>query len=164
MTISLVLTSCFQNKIETYGKYCVFRKIDDSLTSILTIEGDNRLYTFESKLEIDIESLEDYGEFLKDKNKVYRKYDISDRSLILELNDVDKESFQTIGISIYARDNYHVFDSRNGLIDSADVNSFEIVEINNSFFGKDRYNYFFWNRIIKDTIGFEKLIKSKNNR
>lgn len=112
---------------------------------------------------IDTNTLIDYGQFLTDKNKVYYKYDSSDGLRIIELQDVDRESFETYGYSIYARDKNHIFDSRHGIIVEADIESFYTVAIEMEdgrvAHGKDKNNYYFWNKIVTDTIGFGQKIK-----
>ncbi len=107
---------------------------------------------------IDNNTLVDYGQFLTDKERVYYKYDFSDGLMIIELQDVDRESFVTFGNSIYARDKNHIFDSRNGIIEQADLESFQTVNIEREdgsvvAYGKDKNNYYFWNEIMTDTIG-----------
>jgi len=117
---------------------------------------------YKSSQGIDHETLVDYGEFLTDKNKVYRRYDTSDEVLILELQNVDLETFKPFGNSIYARDKCNIFSSRNGIIEEADVESFEAIniEVNGRLaYGKDKDNYFFWDQIVTDTIGFSEELK-----
>ena len=114
---------------------------------------------------IDIETLIDHGEFLTDKNRVYRKYDTSDGTIILELEKVDRNSFRTIGSSIYAKDINYVFDSRHGIIEMADPRTFDTIRFVTDdgaiIYGKDKFNYYFWNEIIKlDTI--DNKIRSLN--
>lgn len=107
---------------------------------------------------IDRETLVDYGQFLTDKNRAYYKFDFSDGLMILELGEADRESFRTFGNSIYARDNNHIFDCRHGIIEQADLETFRVahVEMEDGImkFGKDKFNYYFWDEIITDTIGF----------
>jgi len=153
----IVLIAC--NKIDSTEKYTIYSKVDDSSTYILIIKGDSRTYSYKSDLKIDIKTLKDYGEFLTDNNKVYRKYDISDETIILELEDVDRKTFSTFGTTIYAHDKYNIFDSRDGKIVTADVESFRPVKtrLNNQIVtGKDKNNYYFWDEILSDTSGLKK--------
>ncbi|HET7732450.1 MAG TPA: DKNYY domain-containing protein [Paludibacter sp.] len=154
----ITLTSC--EKVEKFGNFTTYKKLDDKTTYILEIKGDSRNYSYQSDLNLDIKTLKDLGEFLTDTNKVYRKYDISDGTLILELENVDKRTFSTFGKSIYARDNKHIFDSRNCEITKADLESFRPVELKingHEVTGRDKTNYYFWNEIVSDTTKHEKL-------
>lgn len=107
---------------------------------------------------IDRETLVDHGQFLTDKNRVYRKFDFSDGLMILELEDADRKTFRAYGNSIYARDNKHIFDSRHGIIEQADLKTFQVVHVEMEDrimkFGKDKFNYYFWDEIVTDTVGF----------
>jgi hypothetical protein len=110
----------------------------------------------------DRKTLKDFGEYLTDTNKVYHRYETDDEVLILELEGADRPTFQTFGSSIYAKDKHHVYDSRHGVIEKADVNTFQVVNIESNgrvAYGKDKDNYFFWNGVVTDTIGFGDLLK-----
>ena len=122
---------------------------DNEKTYILKIKGEKRRYSVSKELNIDILSLEDFSEFMSDKNKVYRKYDIDNETILLELNDVDIISFEVYPNSVYSHDSKHVFDSRNGLIAAADVSTFKPLKKNDhGVTAKDKYNYYFWNKIV----------------
>jgi len=121
-------------------------------------------FTDTIKEDIDHESLVDYGEFLMDKNKVYRRYNTSDETLILELENVDRNSFMPLGNSIYGKDKQHVFSSRNGIIEGADVGTFEAIHVETNdgvAYGKDKNNYYFWNQVVSDTVGFAEILRQK---
>lgn len=153
------LISC-QNEIARTEKYILYKKIDDEKTHILKIKGDNRRYSLSKELNIDISTLEDFSEFMSDKNKVYRKYHIDNEVLLLELDHVDVMSFKVYPNSVYCRDSEHVFESRNGMIATADVSTFEPLKSNNKgVTAKDKNNYYFWNQIVKDTTGFSILFR-----
>ena len=85
--------------------------------------------------------------------------------MILELKEADRETFSVFANSIYARDKKHIFDSRHGIVEQADLESFHVVhvELENEImkFGKDKDNYFFWNTIITDTVGFGVNIRER---
>lgn len=150
----ITLISC-QNEIARTEKYILYKKLDDEKTNILKIKGDKRRYSLSKDLNIDILTLEDFSEFLSDKNKVYRKYDIDNETILFELKDVDKLSFEVYPNSVYCRDSKHVFDSRNGIIENADVSSFEPLKNNDKgVTARDNINYYFYNQIVKDTTGF----------
>jgi len=128
----------------------------------------------ESKLEwrvdedsIDAKTLVDHGEFLTDKKRVYYKYMTSDCVLIYELDSVDRKSFVTFENSIYAKDKNHVFDSRNGILRNADLETFQTILIETKdgriSYAKDKNNYYFRDKIITDTIGFSKFLRNKTN-
>lgn len=153
------LISC-QNEIARTEKYVLYKKIDNKKTHILKIIGDKRRYAVSKELNIDIFTLEDFSEFMSDKNKVYRKYDIDNETVLLELNDVDVLSFEVYPSSVYCRDSKHVFDSRNGMITTADVSTFEPLKSNDKgVTAKDKKNYYFWNQIVKDATGFAILFR-----
>lgn len=153
------LISC-QNEIAKTEKYVLYKKIDNEKTHILKIKGDKRRYSVSKELNIDILTLEDFSEFMSDKNKVYRKYDIDNETVLLELEDVDVLSFEVYPNSVYCRDSKHVFDSRNGMIATADVSTFEPLKKNDKgVTAKDKSNYYFWNQIVKDTTGFAILFR-----
>ena len=143
---------------KTSSEFSLKKRLFDS-ADILTHKSSGKTYTCRSNNPIDIKTLKDLGEFLIDKNRVYSFYDISDGILILELDDADRTSFRTYGTSIYGRDKNYVYSSRNGRMESADVKSFEVVNINGIEYGKDKNNYFFWDKIVLDTTGFSELIK-----
>lgn len=153
------MISC-QNEIAKTEKYLLYNKIDDENTQMLKIKGDNRKYLVNKELMIDIFSLKDFPEFMSDKNKVYRKYDIDIETILLELNDVDIISFEVYPNAVYSHDSKHVFDSRNGLIAAADVSTFKPLKKNDhGVTAKDKNNYYFWNQIVKDTTGFANLFR-----
>ena len=116
---------------------------------------------------INRETLVDHGEFLTDKNRVFYKYDFSDGLMILELGEADRETFRTFGNSIYARDNTHIFDSRHGIIEQADLETFHVahIEMEDKImkFGKDKFNYYFWDEIVADTVGFSEMTRKITN-
>ena len=148
--------------IDTYEEFSVYRKIDDNTINILINKIDHKSYSFNSNLKIDIKTLEDHGDFFTDKDRVYYKYDLSDATLIMELEEVDRKSFQTFGNSIYAKDKYHVFDSRHGIVKDADVGTFRAIKIEfdgRIAYGKDKGNYFVWEKIVTDTVGFGKALE-----
>jgi hypothetical protein len=153
------LISC-QNEIARTEKYVLYKKIDNEKTYILKIKGDKRRYSVSKELNIDIFTLADFSEFMSDKNKVYRKYDIENETVLLELEEVDVLSFEVYPNSVYCRDSKHVFDSRNGMIANADVSTFEPLKSNDKgVTAKDKNNYYFWNQIVKDTSGFAILFR-----
>jgi len=102
---------------------------------------------------------------LTDKKRVYYKYMTSDCALVYELDSVDRKSFVTFGNSNYAKDKNHVFDSRNGILRNVDLETFQTILIETEdgriAYAKDKNNYYFWNKIITDTVGFSKLLRNK---
>jgi hypothetical protein len=114
LIISVTAFSC--NKIVSYGKFTVYQKLDDNTTYILIIDGDPTRYSYKAKLNIDITTLKDLGGFLVDKNHVYSKYEISDVTLILPVEDADRATFRILENPSYAKDKNHVFHFRNGVI------------------------------------------------
>jgi hypothetical protein len=101
---------------------------------------------------VDYESLIDHGEYLTDNDKVYRKYVTSDETLILEIESVDRNSFVSIDNSIYGKDKFHVFVSRSGILEQADVKSFQIVKSSDGkLYGKEKNSYYFWDQIVLDS-------------
>lgn len=144
-------------------KLTFYMRTSDSTYFHLTC-FDGTAYLKKMNVPIDIQSIEDLGEFLVDKNNVYRYYDTSDGRLIFELEEADRNSFKTFGNSIYAKDKYHVFDSRHGIIEMADVETFKAIRIESNgrrAYGMDKNNYYFWNQIVTDTVGFGAILKKK---
>lgn len=152
-------------KVDSYGKYAVYKVMDDSTKYVLTIDGDDNGYTFDANYKFDLPTLVNYDEFLVDKHRAYRKYFISDDCVIIEM-DVDLASFRVLGNSIYAKDKNHVYDCRHGRISTADVKSFVDVpsEISSHITGRDKNHYYFWDEIIRDTAGFGELFKKRVRR
>ena len=107
---------------------------------------------------IDKESLIDFGEFLTDKRKVYYKFKTSCGIIIIELKEADRNTFETFGTSIYSKDKNYIFDSRHGILKQADRETFQAINIKTDdgriAYGKDKNNYYFWDEIVIDTVGF----------
>jgi hypothetical protein len=117
---SIIIVAIFScNKVASYGKYNVYRKLDDPSTYILVVDGDPDRYSYKAKLNIDIKTLEDLGEFLVDKNHVYTKYETDGVTLILALEEADRATFRVMPDSQYAKDKSHVFHYRNGITHSS---------------------------------------------
>jgi len=161
---------CFDN-LEEYKpsndyefiKSEIFKKKSNSTYHLLTCRYDGLPYLHQLDETIDIESLEDYGEFLADRNYVYFKYLISDGFRIFRLDTADRPTFRSFGKTIYARDKNHIYDSRHGIIENADLESFRPIavdrETGGSSYGRDKDNYFFWDEIVEDTIELKKYLK-----
>ena len=152
------------NKEFELVKLNIYRNLIDSTFHYSTCDYDGTVYLRQLDNSIDIDSVEDLGEYWVDKNNVYSKYSTSDGIQFFKLKKVNRESFKTFGKTIYAKDKVHVFDSRHGIIEGADLETFKAISINKetgmSVYGKDRYNYFFWDEIVedKDTIMFKKSL------
>lgn len=163
LLVGVAMWYYYQN-LETYGHYSLFPKLDNDAIFILTDEATGKAYTYKTDRKPDLHTLKIYGEYLTDKNGVYRTYDIDGETLVFDLA-ADLQTFQTFGNSMYAKDKYHVYDSRNGILEEADVNTFEAVymELNGKVAdGKDKNKYYLWSEIVTDTTGFGEIIKHKN--
>jgi hypothetical protein len=151
-------------KVDSYGKYAVYKAMDDSTKYVLTIDGDDNGYTFDANYKFDLQTLVNYNEFLVDKNGAYRKYFIDGGCHIIDMEYVDLASFRVLGNSIYAKDKNHVYDCRHGRISTADVKSFVDVLVQTSTYqvtGRDKNHYYFWDEIIRDTAGFAEQFKKQ---
>ncbi len=73
--ITVFLFSCNFHKIDEYGKFSIYRKLDDSLTNILVISNDKTSYAYNKELSIDLKTLKKYNNFLTDSNKAYHLYE-----------------------------------------------------------------------------------------
>lgn len=150
-------------KVESYGKYAVYKVMDDSTKYVLTIDGDDNGYTFDTTYKFDLQTLVNYNEFLIDKNGAYSKYFIDGGCHIIDMENVDLATFRVLGNSIYAKDKNHVYDCRHGRISTADVKSFVDVpsEISSHITGRDKNHYYFWDEIIRDTAGSAEQFKKR---
>ena len=151
----LILQAC--SGLE-HVKYNFYKKKKSNILVYETYpdEGKKEVYR-ESPSNLDIESAVEYGEYLVDKDNVFVWYGTSDGDILIELENVDRETFEVLGNSIYSKDKNHVYDTRHGVIEKADVHTFEVInfEVNGPpVYGKDKDNYFFWDEIITDTTGF----------
>jgi DKNYY family len=140
--ITLCTISC-GNKIDTHGVYSIYTKIDAPSVYVLTIEGENEGCSYSSNISLDLKTLINYSAFLVDKNGAYVKYEIDGGCIIIPIEDVHLPTFQVIDDSMYAKDKNHVYFSRNGIIDNADANSFEVINGQ----GKDKNNFYYWGEI-----------------
>ena len=140
--VVLCTISC-GHKVDTYGVYSIYTKIDDPSLYTLTIEGDNERYSYRSDISLDLKTLINYSAFLVDKNGAYGKYEMDGGCRIIPIEEADIPTFQVIDNSMYARDRNHVYFSRNGIVDNADPNSFEVINGR----GKDKSNFYYWGEI-----------------
>ena len=161
---------CFDNFSEyqpakgfEFVKLNIYKKKSDSTFHFLTCRYDGLAYLNQLNETIDIESLKDYGGFWTDDNYVYYEYPMSDGIQFYRLAPADRATFKSFGKTIYAKDKNHIYDSRHGIIKEADLESFKPIAINKetgiSVYGKDKSNYFFWNKIVQDTIDLKKHLK-----
>lgn len=146
-----------------YLKFNIYKKKSDSTFFYLTCRYDGFAYLYQFDESVDIESFEDYGEFCTDKNYVYYWYLISDGVRLHRLDTADRPTFKSFGKTIYAKDKNHIYSSIHGIIELADLESFQPISINKKFgnipFAKDKNNYFLWNEIVEDTVELKKYIK-----
>jgi len=163
---------CFANLKEykptngfEHTKLNIYRKKSDSSYYFLTCRYDGVAYLNKLSETVDIESLEDKGQFWIDKNHVYYEYLMSDGIILKLLNSADRKTFKIFGKTNYAKDKNHIFSSRHGIIKNADLETFQPISINKktgrSSYAKDKNNYFFWNEIVTDTIELKKFLKLK---
>lgn len=161
-----------KNRIENYSL------IDDSLENIkfnfYRNKTTNEVYYLSCTVDhlvsyqtidfnIDFESLHEVGEFIKDDNHVFSFYDTSDGIQIYILDQAHAKSFTGFKYSIYGKDNNHIFDLRHGIIEEADVKSFEVIIKDSansiSAIGKDINQYYYWDEIITDKSEIDELLK-----
>ncbi|MBK9793753.1 MAG: DKNYY domain-containing protein [Sphingobacteriales bacterium] len=159
--LALCVVSC-NNKIESYGPYSIFKKIDDSLTFILTVDNEDESYSYHSNIKLDLKTLVNYHQFFVDKSEAYRKYEMDGDCKIIPIKEADLPTFHVLDNSIYAKDKNHVYDCRNGIITKADVSSFEAINIEGKYSfvtGKDKHHFYFWDKFVTDTTGISRYLK-----
>ncbi|WP_196890180.1 DKNYY domain-containing protein [Aureivirga sp. CE67] len=143
-------------------KFNIYRDLTDSTLVYETFTEDIGKVYHPLPEKLDIETVQNYDEWLIDDNFIFAWYNTSDGRLLIELEIADRESFKVLNNSIYAKDKNHVFDTRHGIVEKADLESFEGVNIEvegRIAYGKDKNNYFFWETITTDTLGFGKAYK-----
>lgn len=146
------LASC-HSKVDSYGVYSVYKKLDDTSINILVVDTQENGYSYRSNINIDLPSLSNYSQFMVDKNKAYGKYEMDGDCKLIPIAEVDIETFQVLNNSIYAKDKNHVYECRNGIIEKADVNSFVV---DNNGVGRDKDNEYFWDKVVRDTTIIER--------
>lgn len=163
-----VLKDCLEN-LEDYkpsgnfirGRLNIYINTKDATQHFLTCDEGGKPYLRLIEGKLDIESLVDHGEFWTDKFKVYYEYSTSDGVNIYELKNVDRSSFTALGNSIYGKDKNHVFDSRHGIVEEADLDSFKPIFKDSlkssTSYAKDKNNYFFWDEVITDSIALKDI-------
>lgn len=134
--------------VDSYGVYSVYQKLDDTSINILVVDTEENGYSYHSNINLDLQSLSNYSQFMVDKNRAYGKYETDGECKLIPIPEVDIETFQVLNNSIYAKDKNHVYDCRNGIIENADVNSF-VVDYNGV--GSDKDNEYFWDKPVRDT-------------
>jgi len=153
LLLALCVISC-NNKIDSYGPYSIYKKIDDSLTFILTVDNEDESYSYPSNIQLDLRTLVNYHQFFVDKNGAYSKYEMDGDCKIIPIKEADLPTFHVLANSIYAKDKNYVYDCRNGIIAKADVNSFEAINMEGKYSfvtGKDKNHYYFWDKFVTDT-------------
>ena len=151
-------------------KLNIYRNTTDSTLVYETFVDDvGKVYRIVPN-NLNVETAIDFGEWLIDESTVFAWYNTSDGRLLNELEIADRATFTVLDSSIYAKDKNHVYDTRHGIIEKADLETFEAVKIEvdgRVAYGKDKDNYFFWDEIVTDTLGFAEAYrkwKIKNER
>jgi hypothetical protein len=80
-----------------FVKTHIYIKKSDSTHYFLTCRYDGLAYLNQLANTVDIESLEDHGEFWTDKNYVYYEYLISDGVQFHRLDSADRGTFKSFG-------------------------------------------------------------------
>jgi hypothetical protein len=158
---ALFFIAC-NNRVDTYGSYSIYKKIDDSSTFILTIDNENESYTYQSNIKLDLRTLVNYHQFFVDKNGAYSKYEMDGDCTISPIKEADLPTFHVLDNSIYAKDKNYVYDCRNGIIGQADVNSFEAIDMEGKYSfvtGKDKDHYYFWDKLVTDATEISRYLK-----
>lgn len=109
---------------------------------------------------IDFNSIFISGGFILDKDSVYYFYDTSSGTFVNKLVDADRESFHVMKGGYYAVDKNNVFRARGEVVENADINSFEPIELNNDStccLGRDKNNVYLFGEVITDFSDIEGL-------
>ena len=153
-----------ENKFKTSNGIIFKNKINGS-TYILTCDNDGHMYLRSLNVELDYETINQQGEFWKDKNSVYGNYTTSDGDMLYQIKNADVHSFESFDNSIYGKDKNFVFTSRHGKMENVDINTFIPIYSNNkriASYGKDKNNYFFLDDRIEDTTAINSILKNQN--
>jgi len=100
--------------------------------------------------------------FYKDKNHVYRHYDMSDGGQLI-IEDANSRSFNLLG-GCYAKDNTSIYGQRHGKLDRVDYKTFKFSD-KFGCYAKDKNGYYFWGEKIDTTNAdddLKKIIKELN--
>ncbi|NME67995.1 DKNYY domain-containing protein [Flammeovirga aprica] len=159
-----LLNNC-RTPIKETESFEFYLQLDDATTLIVHDKFLDEYYSYHNFQEnpIDIYSLKNESSFMLDKNMVFSKYEISDCCLIIPAKEIDRSSFIAFENSIYGKDKGFVYDCRHGKIDEADVETFEplIIETEKAIaYGKDKNNYFFWDKVVADIARFSELYRA----
>lgn len=159
----LLITCAISCTKYEHVKLNIYRSSSDGSLVYETLAEDVGKVYRPVPIKLNLETAVDYGEWLVDDSTVFAWYETSDGRLLVELESADRASFVVLDSSIYAKDKYHVYDTRNGIIENADLETFEAIKIEvdgRVAYGKDQDNYFFWNEILSDTSGFSHAYKN----
>jgi hypothetical protein len=127
-------------------------------TLYMTCETERGVVFHQLPYDIHFESFESLGEYAVDKDAVYHYYMTSSGNKILLLEGADRASFQVFEGTIYAKDNRYVYDSRHGIIEEADLETFEpLLDFDIKPLAKDKHHIYFWDKIIEDTNSIQGL-------
>jgi hypothetical protein len=145
--VTLCTLSC-GHRVESFGIYTIYTKSDNPSLYILEVEDDNETYSYSAEIRLNLKTLVNYNAFLVDKYRAYGKYEMDDGCRIFPINEADMTTFHVLENSMYAKDKNHVYFSRNGILEGADVKTFEVKNGR----GWDKDNFFQWDQI--DNRGF----------
>lgn len=99
---------------------------------------------------INIKSLKIKGGFLIDNKSAYGLFNMSDGTKIMKLEGIDIETFSVFDNTTYAKDKNYIYNSRDGIMQKADLKTFKPANINSegySNYGKDKNNNFIWGNV-----------------
>lgn len=119
-----------------------------------TCNSDMELNIVKLEFDIDINSFNYSGEFGFDSSSVYGIYSCSDGELIYKLKNADKKTFQILKNSTYGKDHKNIYNSRKGIMELADLESFKPITGNLAI---DKNNIYFWDKIISDSMEIVKI-------
>lgn len=94
--------------------------------------------------------------FYKDKNHVYRHYNMSDGGHFI-IEDADSKSFELLG-DCYAKDNTSIYGQTHGKLDMVDYKTFKFSD-EFGCYAKDKNDYYFWGEKIDTTNADDDLKK-----
>jgi hypothetical protein len=144
-----------------YIKLYFYKNKNNKLIYYLTCSDGSGPAFHQLLYNIDFDTFLDFGSYALDKDSVYYSFLMSDGLKIIKLNEADRQTFETFGNTMYAKDKNNVYYSRHGIFENADLETFEPLyfKSNESIppLARDKYHIYIWDEILQDTIQIEGL-------
>jgi hypothetical protein len=155
IVITFACTNVISNKVQQT------KKKNNQLIYYLTCSDGSGPAFHQLLYNIDFDTFLDFGSYALDKDSVYYSFLMSDGLKIIKLNEADRQTFETFGNTMYAKDKNNVYYSRHGIFENVDLETFEPLyfKSNESIppLARDKYHIYIWDEILQDTIQIEGL-------